>query len=524
MKLLSKLLLHSLLIFFVFSCQAPSQEFADEKPSSLKGNRPNILFAISDDQSYPHASAYGYEAFSTPHFDRIAREGILFHRAFAPSPGCSPSRAAMLTGLQCWQLENAGTHASSFPSQYQVYPDLLEKADYFVGYTGKGWGPGKWDVSGRSRNPAGPQFSGNTHEAPEGINKTDYAANFSDFLSQRKDGQPFFFWFGASEPHRVYKKGIGAENGMDASLVKVPGFLPDVEEVRQDMLDYGYEIQWFDTQLGKMIQLLEEAGELENTLIVVTSDNGMPFPRAKANVYEYGIHMPLALRWGEAIRGGQQSDELVSLIDFFGTFLDVAGADYPDYEVESKSLLDLMQGRKEVAREAVFSSRERHSYSRWNNLGYPQRAMRTQDYLYIRNFRPERWPAGAPQKYLNDGSLEENHRAYHDIDDAAGNFVIRERDDPQYEKYFHLAVDKRPAEELYAIKTDPACLNNLAADPAYAATLREMRTKMGGYLMATDDPRVSGNGEIFESYERLSGPMRKYPLPDWAETQEQPID
>lgn len=510
-----------LLFILITACQRPDAD-TTLTPQVLKNTRPNILFAISDDQSYPHASAYGYEAIQTPAFDRIAREGILFHNAFSASPGCSPSRAAMLTGLNCWQLENAGTHGSSFPAQYTTYPDLLEDAGYFIGYTHKAWGPGDYKVSGRTRNPAGIPFNEHTMDSPEGIASTDYAANFQYFLNQRPDDQPFFFWYGGSEPHRVYKGGIGADHGMDASQVEVPPFLPDVPEVRNDILDYGYEIQWFDQHLGQMISMLEEAGELDNTLIVVTSDNGMPFPRAKANVYEYGIHIPLAVRWGNQITGGREVRDLVSLIDFFATFLDVAGASTPEYTVESKSLTNIFtsdtKGIVDSSRTAVFSSRERHSSSRWANLSYPQRAMRTHDYLYIRNFRPERWPAGAPQKFRKDGTLEEHHMAYHDIDNANTNFVITHRDDPQYKKFFHLAVDKRPAEELYHIKEDPGCINNLANQSAYSDTLRTMRSQMGAYLMATNDPRVTGNGDVFETYERLRGPMREFPEPEWVQS------
>src|SRR3546814_318939 len=286
---------------------------------SLQGTKPNILFVISDDQSYPYASAYGSKVIQTPAFDRIAREGILFTRAFAASPGCSPSRAALLTGLNCWQLRQAGTHASSFPRQFMVFPDLLEKSGYFIGHTGKGWAPGDYKASGRQRNPAGPLFSGKTLKSPEGISNVDYAGNFARFLSERPDDSPFFFWLVTHEPHRRFKKGIGLERGMDPAQADVPAFLPDVEEVRNDLLDYGVEIQWFDNQLGQALALLEKAGELDNTVIVVTSDNGMPFPRAKANVYEYGIHVPLAIRWGASVQGGRTSDDLINLIDLYRT-------------------------------------------------------------------------------------------------------------------------------------------------------------------------------------------------------------
>ena len=145
--------------------------------------RPNILVAISDDQSFPHASAYGYPAIKTPAFDRVASSGAMFMNAFCASPGCSPSRAAILTGRYPWALEHAGTHASSFSANYTVYPDILENAGYAVGYTQKGWGPGNFKEGGRTRNPAGPSFSTARSEPPtKGISSNDYAANFKAFL------------------------------------------------------------------------------------------------------------------------------------------------------------------------------------------------------------------------------------------------------------------------------------------------------------------------------------------------------
>lgn len=501
----------------------PGQENSREE---LAGKRPNILLVISDDQSWPHASAYGYEGISTPVFDRIAEEGILFNQAFVPAPQCSPARAALLTGLYPWQIEEAGIHASSFPQKYITFPDLLEEAGYHIGFTGKGWSWGNYEVSGRTRDPAGPEFSDITMESPEGIQENDYAANFRDFLSERQKNQPFFFWLGSRQPHRPYKKGIGRENGMDPDQIVVPPFLPDVEEVRNDILDYGYEIQWFDNHLKRAIDILDEAGELGNTLIVVTSDNGMPFPRAKVNVYEYGIHVPLAIRWGNQVKGGRTIDDLVSWIDLTDTFLKLAGADYPDYPLEGKSLLNILNSKKsglaDSSRQAVYASRERHSSARWKNLAYPQRSIRTHHYLYIRNFKPERWPAGAPQAYDEEGNLKEKHHAYYDMDRAdygtPNAFIIRNRNDPKYREFFQLAVGKRPAEELYDIQKDPGCLNNLAGAPEYSDVLSDLRSRLGSYLMRTEDPRVTGNGEVFQSYPRYVGSMRRFPKPDWAKS------
>ena len=300
-------------------------------PLSARADRPNILLAISDDQSYPHASIYGDKGVSTPAFDRIAREGLLFQNAFSSSPGCSPSRASLLTGRYTWQLEHAGTHASSFSSRFACYPDLLQEAGYHVGYTGKPWGPGNWKAGGRTQNPAGPAFTGKTLQRPaSGISNKDYAGNFRDFLQGRSEGQPFCFWYGAHEPHRRFEEGSGLRLGKSLEDATVPSFLPDTPLIRSDILDYYIEIEHFDRQLGAMLKILEEAGELENTLVIVTSDNGMAFPRAKANCFEYGFHVPLAIRWPAMDRQpGRQLEDMVSFVDIAPTLLEAAGTKIP---------------------------------------------------------------------------------------------------------------------------------------------------------------------------------------------------
>lgn len=492
---------------------------------------PNILLAISDDQSFYHTSKAGYPGVKTPAFDRIANEGVYFTHAISASPGCSPSRAALLTGRYCWQLEEAGTHASSFSRKYIAYPDLLEAAGYAVGFTGKGWGPGNFEASGRPRNPAGPEFNTRKLDAPEGIQNTDYTANFADFLATRKPGQPFCFWYGGKEPHRKYKPGIGLEKGKQLADALVPGFLPDVPEVRSDLLDYCTEIEWFDTHLGRMVDLLAQAGELDNTIIIVTADNGMSFPRGKANAYEAGIRMPLAIRWGAKVPGGRTSDDLISLVDLAPTILGAAGVAHPGATgnappMVGRSLLELLQrtgsGVIEPTREAVFSARERHSSSRYNNWGYPQRAIRTAEYLYIRNYHPDRWPAGDPQKFgvgpkpSEDSELGPMHGAYHDIDACPTlDWMVAHHGEPSAKRFLDLAVGKRPAEELYAVGTDPDCLNNLAGDPAHAEAREALATRLETFLKETGDPRATGDGEVFETYPRFSE-IRKFPAPDGA--------
>ena len=476
--------------------------------------KPNILIAISDDQSWCDASAYGSKMVKTPHFDAIAKAGVLFTHAFAPSPGCSPSRAAFLTGRHTWQIEHAGTHASYFDPKYATLPDRLAAEGYATGHVGKGWAPGNWQKLGRKVNPAGPKMPG-----PK---KGNYAAGLEYFLKEvRKEDQPFCFWFGSSDPHRTFEKGAGLAKGKRLEDAEVPSFLPDTPEVRSDLLDYTFEVERFDDDLGKMLAILKKAGELENTIVIVTSDNGMAFPRAKANCYEYGIRMPLAIQWPKEVPSGRVVDDLVGFVDLTATLYDLTGVASPDaFPIVGKSFATTLrsdrQGLVETDRTAVYSARERHSSSRYESLGYPQRCIRTRDYLYIHNFTPERWPAGPSQKYAKGTTLSPEHDGYHDIDACPTlDHLIAKREDPAIGKFLALAVERRPAEELYAVNEDPGCLHNLATKESHRETVNKLRNRLFDYLKKTGDARVLGNGDIWETYPRVSS-LRWFPRPDWA--------
>ncbi|RMF40854.1 MAG: heparan N-sulfatase [Planctomycetota bacterium] len=498
-----------------------------------EAGRPNILVAISDDQSYPHASAYGQPVIATPAFDSVARRGVLFHRAFTPAPGCSPMRAAFLTGRYIWEIREAGTHASHFPRDLITFPYRLEEHGYRIGYTGKPWGPGNYRVSGWAQNPAGPAFNAHKTKSPAGVSSTDYARNFEAFLDSTPADKPFCFWYGGHEPHRPFGKGLGVESGMDAAQVEVPTFLPDSSVVRNDLCDYFFEIQWFDRHLEQMLQTLQRRGLLDNTLVIVTSDNGMSFPRAKANLYEYGIHMPLAVAWPAAIQGGRESHDLVNLIDLTATIYEAA--EVPPPELSGHSILDILRGEPTVSRAAVFSGRERHSSSRWNSLGYPCRCVRTSDYLYIRNYAPERYPAGAPQKYARvlydqagdvvEAELGPPQGGYHDIDACPTlDFMIAHRDDPQVRHLFELAVGKRPPEELYLVADDPGCLHNLVGSAEHQSVLQQHRALLREKLIETQDLRELdfAASHVWETYPRYSS-LRWFPRPEWADRIQLPV-
>ncbi len=481
---------------------------------AASAKRPNVLIAISDDQSYPYASAYGSAFVRTPAFDRVAARGAIFTHAFASSPGCSPSRAALLTGLNSWMTGAAGTHASSFPAVFTTIPERLAQAGYHVGMTGKGWGPGRWDDE-RKANPAGPDYDRARLKPPnKGISTVDYAGNFKAFLDSREGHEPFFFWYGATEPHLPFGKGAGLADGWRRGRTVVPPFLPDTPTAHSDLADYAFEIEWFDRHLGMMLDELERRGELDNTIVIVTSDNGMPFPRAKANLYDSGLRVPLAIAWPVQVGSGNRFDQLISLTDLAPTIYAATGV-APPYQMEGVNLLPLLtrqQASGLAVHEFVLAGRERHSYARWNNLGYPARSIRTRDFLYIRNFHPERWPAGAPRALPDDGSSGPGHVGYFDIDRSRIlQELLERRNEPAMRRFFALATAKRPPRELYDLRNDPDELINVVGRREYDRIAGELDRELMANLRRTGDPRVGADPEQWERYPRLKGVSRRFP-------------
>ena len=433
--------------------------------------RPNILFMIADDWSFPHAGAYGDKVIKTPNFDRVAREGILFTSSFCAAPTCTASRAGVLTGQAIHRLDEGSNLYCFLPERFKVYPDILEAAGYTIGLTGKGWGPGQIEPAGRTRNPAGPDFK-----------------DFKTFIQQAPKDKPFCFWVGSHFPHRNYPPGSGVGSGMRLQDVSVPPFLPDTPEVRGDILDYYFAAEQFDKQLGAVLNTLEAYGRAENTLLVVTSDNGMPFPRSKANLYGIGTHMPLAVRWPAKVKAGRKVDDFVSHTDFAPTFLEAAGLK-PLPEMTGKSIMDLLRSPHPARRDSVIAERERHTNCREGDLAYPSRALRTHDFVYIRNFRPDLWPAGDPKMWHAVGD-------FGDIDTGPSKTVLLDRrDDPKIKPFFESATAKRPSEELYDLKKDPWELHNVADDPDYAGIRAKLARRLETWMAKTADPRLTNPGD-----------------------------
>jgi arylsulfatase A-like enzyme len=264
--------------------------------------RPNILFLIADDAGIDF-STYGSSFVNTPTFDRVAKEGLLFNKAYTPNAKCAPSRSCILTGRNSWQLEAAANHWIYFPPQFKTFPEVLKENGYEAGYTGKGYQPGfALTHDGKKRDLLIKSYDTFRLQPPtKEISRIDYVSNFKYFQQVKDKNKPWFFWVGFNEPHRAYEYGTGASIGKKktASIKKVPGYFPDTDTIRNDLLDYAFEIEYMDKQVEKILEYLAATGELENTIIVYTSDHGMPFPRVKGNQYENANHVPMAVMWEE---------------------------------------------------------------------------------------------------------------------------------------------------------------------------------------------------------------------------------
>lgn len=467
--------------------------------------QPNILFCISDDQSYAHTGANGDPVVATPAFDRIAREGIRFTHAFCDAPTCGPSRSAILTGQHIWRLEEAGNIHSTLSKKFATYTDELQKSGYAIGFTGKGWGPGDLKPGGRSQNPAGIEFGkfqygkGSLEHLPrpqQGMSNDAYAKNFEAFLKQCPDGKPFCFWLGTREPHRGYKKGAGKASGKDPQKVIIPSYFPDHPIVRSDILDYYMEVEHFDREVAMAIALLEASGQLDNTIIVVTSDHGMPFPRGKATLYDAGSRVPLAIRWPTGIKSsGRVNDSFVNLSDLAPTFLEAAGLKVPSM-MTATSLTDIFSSPKAKGKENAYIAMERHDGCRKGGKGYPSRALRTKEFLYILNYKPDRWPAGDPDRKNCARDLP-----YGEYDSSPTKSLLLDNEGKKgFQKFHDLSFAKHPGQELYDMTNDPDQIVNLAKHKKYADTLKQLSNQLNQHLKETKDPRALGLDAPWDYY------------------------
>ena len=493
-------------------------------------DRLNILFLFADDWGR-YASAYGKldpkpslnEVIRTPNVDRVAREGVLFRNAFVSAPSCTPCRSSLLSGRHFFQTgRGAILLGAEWDSSIPSFPLLLLEGGYQIGKSYKVWSPGTpgdapfggqkfaYEKAGRLPN----QFSGNVTkmraegqslEAARETVLSQVRENFAAFLADSSPGKPWLYFFGPTTTHRKWVKGSGkALWGIEPESLKgrLPASLPDVPEVREDVADYLGECQAVDAYLGVLLQSLEESGQLERTMIVLSGDHGMPgVPDGKCNLYNTGTAVPLVIRLPKAVPG-RVVEDLVRLPDLFPTFLEVAGLPVPE-GLYGRSLLPLLRSAKsghiEPERNWVIFGRERHvDISREGGLPYPMRGLRTHDFLYIRNFEPERWPMGDPREaggpsIPSASALEQNTMvAFPDMDSSPTKaWLLAHRDEPEWKSHYERAFGKRPAEELYDLKQDPGQTRNVAQLPEYQAQREQLAAQLLDRLLAAGDPRVS---------------------------------
>lgn len=499
-------------------------------------DRPNILVVFADDWG-KYAGAYSErnpntpnDVVQTPHFDRIAREGILFHNAFVPAPSCTPCRSSLLSGQYFWRTgRGAILQGAVWDESIPTYPLLLRDAGYHIGHSYKVWSPGRpanapYGAKTYAYNRFGNRFN-RFSQAVSGAENPDNARqalfrevldNFRDFLEKRPPGSPFCYWSGPTNCHRKWIQGSGDSLwGIEPDSLKgkLPPFLPDAHEIREDFADYLGEVQAFDAAVGVLLGELERIGEMEQTIVVVSGDHGIPgFPRAKCNLYDFGVAVPLAVRWGDSAEPNRQIDDFVNLMDLAPTFLEVAGVAVPPV-MTGKSLTDILKakgsGQIDPSRDFVVIGRERHvAAARPGFLPYPQRAIRTEEFLYIRNYEPNRWPMGvAPGFGIGNGpsfpgreQIEKNtFIAFADFDASPTKaWLCGVRNDKAMRSYVDYAFGRRPAEELYDLKTDPHQMRNVASQPQYQIAKTKLSARLKGILETSEDPRVREKEPAFE--------------------------
>ena len=542
------------LLTLLILCASSGVTFAaPAAPATATPTRPNILFVFADDWGR-YASCYKgldgrptlNDVIKTPNVDRVAREGVLFRNAFVNAPSCTPCRSSLLSGRYFFNTgRGAILNGAVWDSTIPTYPLLLRDAGYQIGKSYKVWSPGTpadapfggqqyaYEKAGRAPN----RYSGEaTSRIARGLTLAQareeileqVRGNFSAFLADRKPGQPWHYFFGPTTTHRSWVKGSGKklwDIEPDSLQGRMPKFLPDVPEVREDVADYLGECQAVDAYVGALLKQLEDAGELERTIVVLSGDHGMPgVPAGKCNLYDHGVSVALVARIPGG-KGGRVVDDFVRLPDLAPTFMELGGVK-PPAGLYGRSLVPLLQseqsGQIDPTRNWVITGRERHvAAARAGNLPFPMRALRTPEFVYIRNFAADRWPMGSPKGVTETETpdyaalRDVTHTAFADMDSSPTKaWLVTHRHETEWKWHYDFAFGKRPGEELYDVRKDPDQINNLAADPAFAATKNELSARLLKTLTDARDPRVIGDGQTFEKSPFTdvdAGPARKVP-------------
>ncbi len=517
-------------------------------PIAVAADKPNVVFCFADDWGR-YASAYAAldakptanRVVKTPNIDSVANRGVMFRNAFVPAPSCTPCRSSLLSGRYFFNTGRAAILSGAvWDESIPAFPLLLRDGGYDIGKMAKVWSPGtpadapigKQQYAFQKSGMAFNNFSEEATQAVKGGKtvaqaRTDLLGqvegNFASFLKARDAKKPFFFWFGPTTVHRKWIKGSGKalwDISPDALKGKLPKNLPDVPDVREDFADYLGEAQAFDAYIGVLLKQLKDAGELDNTIVVISGDHGAPgFPGGKCNLYDFGTGVALVAA-GPGVAGPRVVDDLVNLMDLAPTFLDIGGVKRPP-GLNSKSLWPVLTSKKagqvDAERTWVVTGRERHvGDAREGNKPYPQRALRTKDFLYVRNFEPDRYPLGDPKGVTADKAPTANElendtfAAFADMDAGPTKaWLIAHRNDKEWKWHYDYAFAKRPAEELFDLKTDPEQVKNVAGEKNYDATRKQLAAQLTKILTDAGDPRLVEKDCRFEKAPFTDFPVRK---------------
>ena len=414
--------------------------------------KPHVVLFISDDHSWHDVGAYGASDVRTPNLDKLAKEGMKFEYAFAASPTCSPSRAAMFTGL--YPMRN-GAHAnhSLIREGVRTLPQYMKELGYRVVLAGK------THIGPREQFPF--EFLANSNIMPPGkkhVLWTDLnTAAVDELLASHDKAKPLCLIVASHSPHVYWPE----KTDYQSADVKLPPYLLDTPETRVARTRYYGDVTHMDDQVGEVRASLEKHGYAPDTLFMFTSDQGAQFPFAKWNLYDAGIRVPLIVAWPGKVKAATTTRAMVSLIDLLPTMMEAAGASSPPGELDGKSFMPVLRGHEpDRHRDATFAV---HTGDAKMNRT-PMRSVRTDRYKYIANLKPE-------TRYTTHISDANDGREYWvtweklaESDGRAAGFVKRYR--------------QRPAEELYDVESDPYELKNLAGDPRHGKTLAELRERL----------------------------------------------
>lgn len=418
--------------------------------------KPNIIVFIADDVGWNDLGCYGNAAVQTPHIDRMASEGIRFTNVYLTSSSCSPSRTSILSGRYPHNTGSAELH-TPLPPGVSIFPELLKKAGYYTAQAGK------WHLGEAAR-----RGFDSIHDN-EKQNENGGEGMWINSLRERPGGKPFFMWFAAMDAHRGW--GSNQFSGRnDPEKIITPPWLANTASTRDDLAKYYDEITRFDYYIGQVEEELERQGALNNTILIVMSDNGSPFPRSKTRVYDSGMKTPFIVKWKRGIsKPGAISNSLISVVDLAPTLLQLAGVEIlPSYQ--GKSFTQVLRDPPSDFRNFVFSEHNWHDYEAL------ERMVRTKDYLYVLNLRPS-----LPNQGPADSNSSPTFEDLKNIRDA-GRLTAAQAD---------VFMSPRPAEELYNCITDPLQLVNIASLPEYQATLEKLRRILQQWRSETADTTPS---------------------------------